>query len=558
MARRTSSVLDTIARPPVVKRALLAALLLVGFYLTTIGVACAIAAIPILYVVYGNADGMGGGGFALFILAFAPLALIRSLFRVRPVRFVAPGTPLRDAEAPGLFAMLRELAEAAGTAPPDDVYLVPDVSLAVTEARGRRVLLVGAALLSRSTVAEVRAGLAHELGHFAFGHTRTLGVSSLAHGLFRAILETGSVPASGMFALGTDFARSIAIWLGSRYARVFFRLTRPADRRLELAADELAVKLVGAAPLVSLLERMGRDRILFELFAAGDVAPVLDAGAVPEDTLAWFGRFCDRMRAEGKLAELDAKLAAAEASPYDTHPPDAVRFAEARRHASQAEPRAEDGTPAAALFAFDLERRVADHFAAALKKHAPLADVIRAPWEHLAASVYAPAMSRRSLAIGRAHANVHLGATSAVSLFAVIARDLANGQLERIVVHAVPTLAQTPAHLAHLRAGQLQAAGAEVVGALLAGALLERGAVVEVAPGFGMALAWEGERVDAEKLAREAMTDSAAGAEVLRLAERLAGVGVAGVGVGAGYWPATQVGPTGEPPTLSSAGLGPP
>lgn len=80
--------------------------------------------------------------------------------------------------------MLDEPGARAGTAPPEEIYLTALPDLGVTEIGGtlgiggRRILVLGVPLLHWLTVAELRAGLAHELGHYLGGDTKLSGVVS--------------------------------------------------------------------------------------------------------------------------------------------------------------------------------------------------------------------------------------------------------------------------------------------------------------------------------------------------------------------------------------------
>src|SRR5262245_47222634 len=89
------------------------------------------------------------------------------------------GVPLTETRAPELWADVRRLATTAGTRAPDEIRIVTDVNAAVSEnARllglipGRRYLYVGMPLLMTLTVSQLRAVIAHELGHYSHSHTR--------------------------------------------------------------------------------------------------------------------------------------------------------------------------------------------------------------------------------------------------------------------------------------------------------------------------------------------------------------------------------------------------
>src|SRR5262249_20287641 len=80
-----------------------------------------------------------------------------------------------EAEQPRLFAFLRRLAGDAGTRLPGRVYLSHDVNAAVMYPQSlltfvwpvRKNLVLGLGLVNAIDVAELKAILGHELGHFS-------------------------------------------------------------------------------------------------------------------------------------------------------------------------------------------------------------------------------------------------------------------------------------------------------------------------------------------------------------------------------------------------------
>src|ERR1700733_5291973 len=106
-------------------------------------------------------------------------------------------------------------------------------------------MIVGAPLLSLLTVDELRAGIAHELGHFIGGDTRLTAFTAQTHALFASVVTT---VARDPFRTGTThfaiegglaFAEALGRMLVSGYGRLFLRIMRPLGRRQERAADAL-------------------------------------------------------------------------------------------------------------------------------------------------------------------------------------------------------------------------------------------------------------------------------------------------------------------------------
>ncbi|MEV5742375.1 M48 family metallopeptidase [Microbispora rosea] len=113
------------------------------------------------------------------IFAATTWAVGRGVWRAVRSRPEPPtGLPLPADRAPMLWATVRELAAEARTRIPEEIWLTAEVNAAVQEesrllglAGGRRRLYVGLPLLQTMTVGQMRAVLAHELGHYSARHT---------------------------------------------------------------------------------------------------------------------------------------------------------------------------------------------------------------------------------------------------------------------------------------------------------------------------------------------------------------------------------------------------
>ncbi|HKC87914.1 MAG TPA: tetratricopeptide repeat protein, partial [Blastocatellia bacterium] len=106
--------------------------------------------------------------------------MIRSLFV--KIESEDPGRALKPEEAPGLWALTREVAQAMGTRPIDEIRVTPGCDLAVYEKgrfreklqdRAKRILILGVGALNEMRQNAFRAVLAHEYGHFS--HRDTAG-----------------------------------------------------------------------------------------------------------------------------------------------------------------------------------------------------------------------------------------------------------------------------------------------------------------------------------------------------------------------------------------------
>jgi hypothetical protein len=177
------------------------------------------------------------------------------------------------------------------------------------------------------SVAQMRAVLAHEFGHYHGGDTR------LGPWIYRtreAIERTLRLASRQSAVLQLPF-----LW----YGRMFMRVTQGVSRRQELSADELAARTVGAKPMIDGLRALGRGSIAWNVYWRQEVVPLLDAGFQPPLTggFAHFLSESEVMKRVGEEAE--KQLSEAKADPYDSHPPDAERIA-----ALSALPGASDGS----------------------------------------------------------------------------------------------------------------------------------------------------------------------------------------------------------------------
>ena len=118
---------------------------------------------------------------------------------------------------------------------------------------GRRYLCVGVPLLESFTVSQMRAVLAHELGHYARGHTR-LG----------AVTYRGMVGIAGTIGrLGPRNPVGLAMLAyGAAYAAV----SMAVRRRMEAEADRTAAQAAGREAIVSALRDLPALAIAWEAY----------------------------------------------------------------------------------------------------------------------------------------------------------------------------------------------------------------------------------------------------------------------------------------------------
>lgn len=323
-------------------RAFVAVAMLVGFYLLAVAqLLVAFVLLVGLSAAIANAVGFAvylniGAGTVLAGLVYGTWRALRGVKALPPV-----GVRLRRDSAPELWAVVRELAAAVQTRPPDEIWLVAQVNAAVTEdtrllglVGGRRRLVIGLPLLHGLTVSQLRAVLAHELGHYSLRHTRLTAVAYRGHLAVATTIRQIS-------------AANPMSWTLKLYARLFLLVQRSVSRRQERDADLAAVRLAGRGATASALRELRVIADAYRFFATEYVGPGPDTGIAPADL---FGGFAQLLAA--RVDELDQLRATQPAdeprSAWRTHPPLPQRLATIAKARQRAEP-PQDRRPAVVL-----------------------------------------------------------------------------------------------------------------------------------------------------------------------------------------------------------------
>ncbi|MGI5168926.1 M48 family metalloprotease [Spirillospora sp. CA-253888] len=304
----------------IVLRALVAVLLLAGYYALTAAV-LAVAGLAVYWMARDpGLPSVKAGLLALFISVPLLGALVRTA-RHRPER--PSGRPVPRAEEPRLWAAVDELAARVGTRPPDEILLVPDVNAAVTEETrwfglrpGRRTMLVGVPLLETLTVDQMRAVLGHELGHYGGSHTRLGGITYRGATALRRTVD----------ALGGDEWFQLALRkLFEGYAVLYFRVSQAVRRRQEIEADAFMVEIAGRDAAGAALRSVRATAPAWAFFLNRLAGSGVRYGLAPADLFGGFRAFLAEPSRQGELAELLAEPE--ERDPYDSHPTLADRLA---------------------------------------------------------------------------------------------------------------------------------------------------------------------------------------------------------------------------------------
>lgn len=514
--------------PSLARRALVALAVLVAFYLTTLLIALALLPIPVL--VFMKMDHVRV--LPLLVVTaccWVPSGLLVSgLFGVQPRRFSEPGLPLRRDQAPALFAMLDELARAAGTKAPTDVYVSAGPDLFVTETGGgyfglhsRRVLCIGAPLLATLTAGELRAGLSHELGHYLGGDTRLGGVLAFTEGAFRSVLEATEQnafhdPGHWAIDVAEKFAGVVGRGLVRLFAGIYLRLTRPMKRRQELAADLLSAELAGRETAIRALENIHVLAPLYSAYLAGEVALAIDQGVMPSDVLAGFARFRDGFAARGALAELASAVRDEDTDPFDTHPALKERVAALRAAPESARRESLLDASARTLLdgPFDLDGWLVDATLTSFEQRDRQKPIQRMPWSEIT-SVVVPRQAHaqaRELAALLHPKMPH--ATTLTAMLSSVVDAFEAGRMSEMVATVEPKLVQLPPHQQHEVASLI---ATRTLLVLFQGALLEQGAETRDSLGDPfMIYGFSGEIVRPGQIAAGAMENETGRRELAR------------------------------------------
>lgn len=301
----------------IVVRAFLAVVLLAGFYVFGLGSVVVLGGLSLwlLWTVQGEIA--HDVSYAMIALALGLAVPVWRMVRARPTP--PPGEPVTQEQAPQLWSLVRELAVEVGTRPPDEIRLDADVNAGVWEDAGlvglrpgRRYLYLGAPLLECVTVSQLRAVLAHELGHYAGGHT-----------LFGAVTYRGM--RSIMDTLDRLGPRSLAGALLAGYTAVYALVALAVMRQMEVEADRAAVRAGGREAMKQALGDMPWLSTAWEAYLDDYVGWIGD-GYTAAEVLAYFGKLVEWRAPE--LDRVPERVAAAKPPRWaSTHPPVKERLA---------------------------------------------------------------------------------------------------------------------------------------------------------------------------------------------------------------------------------------
>lgn len=263
--------------------AVLSLALQAGFYLV---VAWAVLSYLAYVVLLAFAIGLGGtihvnSIVGVVLWGYAVVVVLRAVVKASGSGEVLPGSiPVSAQQAPGLWALARQVAVLFGTAMPAEIRVTAEPNAAVGERTrllglfpGRRTLYVGVPLLIALTTDEVRAVLCHEFGHYASGHTRLGAITHRGHSAMadarREVAENVRGDRRVMWSGG------VLVWAAlAAFGQVHDLLWPLARRRLEIAADRAASSVIGPTVLAGALRSADATAAAWADFRVRHVEPM--------------------------------------------------------------------------------------------------------------------------------------------------------------------------------------------------------------------------------------------------------------------------------------------
>ncbi|GCD94849.1 M48 family metallopeptidase [Embleya hyalina] len=237
-----------------------------------------------------------------------------------------PGSvPVTRRQAPELWRTVTDLAERIGTAPPSRIRLTMETNAAVVddsafgEQRGTRRMYIGLPLLAGLGADRLRAVPAHELAHYARGHTWIAAMTHRGSVLVHSARHDRIGWKVNSFAI-PRFALSV-------YGRCYDLLSLAIRRRQEFEADAVAARIVGRDALAEALAMTPEIDLAWRDFQDRFLTPMCAEGRAPDDPLRVFANMLADPEYRDRLESRSANHPESAGSRHDSHPPLGDRLA---------------------------------------------------------------------------------------------------------------------------------------------------------------------------------------------------------------------------------------
>jgi len=224
--------------------------------------------------------GAGMVGIGVMVCFF----LIKFLFATKPAAEEG-AVQIEEADYPELFALVREVSEAANTGFPKRVYLTSEVNAYVSYDSNlasllfpvRKNLTIGLGLLNMTNKSEFRAVLAHEFGHFSQGSMRAGSyVYQVNRVIYNLLYENTSYSntLSRWASIHSVFALCAAVtgkivggiqWILQQAYKVINKQYMSLSRQMEFHADAVAACCAGSNNMITALRRIEFGDVTYQL-----------------------------------------------------------------------------------------------------------------------------------------------------------------------------------------------------------------------------------------------------------------------------------------------------
>jgi Zn-dependent protease with chaperone function len=203
-------------------------------------------------------------------------SMIRSL--LLKVEYNDPGRELTKEEAPMLYSLTDEVAQIMGTRPIEEIRITPLNDLAVYEKgtrreksndKGKRILILGTAVLNDFKTGDFKAVLAHEYGHFT--HRDTAGgevALRVQNDINKYFIALHNAQQNTIWNIAFHFLRL--------YNFIFRRISHGATRLQEVLADRVAAQTFGAQYFINGLTHVIKRDIEFGKYADLEIVEAVE------------------------------------------------------------------------------------------------------------------------------------------------------------------------------------------------------------------------------------------------------------------------------------------
>ena len=246
--------------------------------------------------------------------------MIRSL--LVKITYTDPGRELQKNEAPGLYAMTKEVAHIMGTRAIDEIRITHGTDLAVYEQgsrkekqhdKARRVLILGIGILKDFKQNDFKAVLAHEYGHFS--HRDTAGGEVALR-----VQNDMNKYVYALYMANQATFWNIAFHFLKLYSFIFRRISHGATRLQEVMADRVAALTFGTIAFENGLTYVIRREIEFTKCANAEIDDAVESKRLLRNLyeLNYYNA--------GTIDDELTKVLQQKTSENDTHPSPVDRF----------------------------------------------------------------------------------------------------------------------------------------------------------------------------------------------------------------------------------------